>query len=136
VPYLICLIVSSYFEDKYIIENSLDFSIGQQNDLDKFMIFDIIKLIIVMIFMLDNIAYVFTFGLKKRIRLINFTLEMTLIIVIITLTIIKMLITKHRFTDFYFRFLDILLIVRKVYVSQMLFQQNEMKEEFNKLNIE
>lgn len=41
-----------------------------------------------------------------------------------------------RFKAFYIRLLDVSLIYRKITVTQMLFTQNELKEEFNKLGIE
>lgn len=120
VAYLINLIVCAHFEDKYFY-NTLEFVIGQDLQPGFFLVFDVIKMVLIMIYIGDNMAYACTYGLKKRARIFNLSFEALLISVITALSVIEIVDTSIRFKAFYMRLLDITLLYRKFTVSQMLF---------------
>lgn len=100
-----------------------------------FLVFDVIKLIIMGIYLIDNTAYACTYGIRKKTRIVNLILETILIGVIVAMTIIQVVDTAIRFKELYLRLLDLVLIFRKLLVAHMLFAQNDLKEEFLKLDI-
>ena len=63
--YMINLIVCAHFEDKYHVMN-LEINVGQVSNLELFLIFDTIKLILLVGFLLDNIFNACAYGLKQR----------------------------------------------------------------------
>jgi hypothetical protein len=120
VAYLIELIVCAYFEDKHQFNGiEITITIGQQPPV--FLVFDVIKLIIMMIYMVDNTAYACTYGLNKKVRIFSLIFETVLIGVIIAMTVIQIADETIRFKEFYLRLLDLVLIFRKLLVAQMLF---------------
>lgn len=99
-------------------------------------IFDAVYLILLLIFIVDNLMYAYTFGLNKRARVYHLAFEFTLIFILLGFTIAEIFVRKLRFKGFYFRLLDIVLIWRKVTVYQMLFVQFQMRMQFTKLKTE
>lgn len=98
-----------------------------------FITFDIVNLLLLTIFIVDNCLYAYTFGIEKRVRQFHLAFEFLLIAIIMTLSVIEIFNTNIRFRAFYLRFLDIILLWRKLTVSQMLFVQLAMKQSFLKL---
>jgi hypothetical protein len=98
--------------------------------------FDTINIVLLAIYFLDNVAYVYTFGVSKKEKIYSIMFEFTLIVAIMVMSILELNDTSIRFTAFYLRLLDTLLIYRKWQTLQMLFVQNQMKDQYNRLHTE
>lgn len=115
--YLVNIIVCAHFEDKVFITSSEEVVVGYLKPPEFFMVFDIITLVVMGFYVVDNMAYACTYGLKKKIRIYHLSFETLLITVIIAFKIIELNDVNIRFRAFYFRLLDILLIQRKLSVT-------------------
>jgi hypothetical protein len=90
------MIVCAHFEDKHYL-NGYNLAIGLKKPEGFFLAFDIVTLIILVIYLSDNTAYACTYGLKKKVRIYHLMFETLLIAVIISLHIIEIYDVTMRF---------------------------------------
>lgn len=99
-------------------------------------IFNLISVVLVILYIIDNTIYACAYGLHKKERVISLVLETILELGIIAINVIEIVDQNRRFSQFYMRMIDILLIARKLQVTHMLLKQNKVRTEFQELNTE
>jgi hypothetical protein len=132
------MVICNYFEDMYVPGNFNIFVPEASKDVmpSELVIFDVIQVLILLIYIADNTLYTYTYGIKKKVRIYHLIFEYSLLLTIMIMSLIEILDKGVRFRAFFLRLLDTVLIYRKMNTSQMLFVQGDLKQKFKLLNTE
>ena len=80
------------------------------------------QIVLLSIYMLDNIFYASVNGLRKKARIFNLLCETLLITACLTITCLELTDKLYKFKQLYLKVLYVILIFRKLSVTYILFQ--------------